>query len=280
MLVKTRFVIVPLIAALMFAVTPNGVSAGERIGMYVAPKFNIGFMNWRTKAEADANMITAAPPSNLTKSYSLDEQSAQTVVGGALAAGYDFYRNFKVPVRAELEYGVYSNASGSVNSSLSSNGLAPGAWGNNPVGINADMKLSMNIQTLMLNLYYDFRNSTPFTPYVGGGVGLAFIQAWGAAEVNTWDNTGGGGAPMSSDVSLGAKHQTNFAWQVGVGCSYDFNDYVALDLGYRFMGLGNVETQEGHMYRDVAGVQFAAPMKGKAENIHMHQIGLGLRVTF
>lgn len=45
--------------------------------------------------------------------------------------------------------------------------------------MDLDLKLQ-NIQTLMLNAYWEFHNSTKFTPYIGAGIGLAFLQTDGS----------------------------------------------------------------------------------------------------
>lgn len=37
--------------------------------------------------------------------------------------------------------------------------------------------MSVRNQNVMLNAYYDFNTGTKFTPYVGGGIGLAHLKA-------------------------------------------------------------------------------------------------------
>jgi opacity protein-like surface antigen len=58
-----------------------------------------------------------------------------------------------------------------------------------------------------------------------------------------------------------------FAGQLGFGCSYAFNDYISADLGYRFLFMGDGETEyQGH--------------KMESLDNYAHQFMLGLRVTF
>jgi opacity protein-like surface antigen len=75
--------------------------------------------------------------------------------------------------------------------------------------------------------------------------------------------------------SPGSKTSTNFAWNVGAGASYDFTENVALDLGYRFAGLGSAKTK---MAMTPDGEE--PWVRGKTDNIYMHQIIGGLRFTF
>ena len=48
-----------------------------------------------------------------------------------------------------------------------------------------------------------------------------------------YDFTTNSGDKFSADDRF-----TNFAWNVGVGASYSFNENLAIDASYRFVGLG------------------------------------------
>jgi len=74
--------------------------------------------------------------------------------GGGGALGYDFDNNFKVPVRAELEFLFFSDAAGTGNTY-----------------ITQYLDIDYGVKTLMANVYYDFNTSTKFTPYITGGLG-------------------------------------------------------------------------------------------------------------
>ena len=71
---------------------------------------------------------------------------------------------------------------------------------------------TLNTGTIMGNIYYDWRNSTPLTPYVGVGAGYG------------WQYASGVGAFNSSGIAVGLK----------AGVSYDITNNLALDVGYRF----------------------------------------------
>lgn len=119
--------------ALVCALALSGVAKAEGTGMYLAPKFLMSIQNNYPTLEVG--------PDSASENYS------QFTLGGALALGYDFYSQFGVPVRAEVEYALRGNSEKS--------------WSYDAL----DVKGAWNASTLFLNLYYDFRNSTAFTPY-------------------------------------------------------------------------------------------------------------------
>ena len=119
--------------ALICALALSGVAQAEGTGMYLAPKFLMSIQNTYPTVEIGPNDVS--------------EGNSQFTLGGALALGYDFNSQFGVPVRAEVEYALRGNSEKSWNY-------------NNKL----DLKGAWNASTLFLNLYYDFRNSTAFTP--------------------------------------------------------------------------------------------------------------------
>ena len=89
---------------------------------------------------------------------------------------------------------------------------------------------------LFLNLYYDIQTGTPFVPYIGAGAGLAFNYVEYTGHVSDGVDTMRGSA---------SDNFTNFAWNVGAGVAYNFNENFAVDLGYRFMMMGYNEVSIG-----------------------------------
>ena len=91
--------------------------------------------------------------------------------------------------------------------------------------------LGSDIQTnsIMVNGLWDYKNSTNFTPYIGVGLG------WAGHEADT--NRG--------DASVGAisleNTTDNFVWSFLLGTTYSINHHWAIDLGYRYSDLGDVE---------------------------------------
>ena len=259
--------ILGLLALATMLVTPS-LAFAEQIGIYVAPKFIYGFTQMQ-------GMKTSGAFDDTGTMYPFSKNignKTDNAYGGALAIGYDFNKKFQVPARMELEYAIFSEVSG--KKSWKARHPHPG-WA--PTERNYSSKQKLNIQTLFVNAYYDFHNSTAFTPYVGGGLGFAFIHSKGSFihDNHLLDPN------QHLGLSLGSKTSTNFAWNVGAGVAYAFTDYISLDLSYRFAGLGKAETKSVSG-QTISGASFDETwtVKSKTRDIYMHQVMLGLRVTF
>jgi opacity protein-like surface antigen len=86
--------------------------------------------------------------------------------------------------------------------------------------------LTMRAYSLMANAWYDFHDVSlgGFTPYVGGGIGVAEVQMGGYL-----------GHPIFE------KNETVFAWQVGAGVSMPVADNLALFVDYRYFAADNAK---------------------------------------
>jgi opacity protein-like surface antigen len=85
----------------------------------------------------------------------------------------------------------------------------------------------------LFNTYIDLGTWHCVTPYIGGGVGFASIDVLGLKDVNV----------PQGNVSFGKDNtETNFAWAVYGGLSYDVTPAVTLDLTYRYLDLGDAES--------------------------------------
>jgi len=118
---------------------------------------------------------------------------------------------------------------------------------------NADAKKDggkVKTQGVLFNVYYDFNlQNMPVKPYVGAGLG------WGRAELE------GDGVRVKDDgVSM----------QIGAGASYQVNENLAFDLGYRYITYGDFDEEErvGLIYEKY-------DYKPRA-----HEILLGVRYAF
>ena len=148
----------------------------SKIGLYIEPKLG----------------VTAFTGEYLQRNgHSGSAMDSAVGIGGGLAVGYDFWEKLTIPFRFEAEYMVRSTPHMKADSK-SFRAIAP--------------------QTMFANLYFDFHNETDFTPYVGGGVGAAFVGP-----------------------------ENNFAWNIGGGVSYDISENWKASLGYRFVSFGKME---------------------------------------
>lgn len=112
-------------------------------------------------------------------------------------------------------------------------------------GEEGNARAELRVQALMFNAYYDFNTKTPLSPYVTAGLG---------------------GSRMKLSAGEKAIHQTELAWQVGFGVSYEFNEHFAADLGYRYIDYGDFSD---YINGDSTKVESKA-----------NEIALGVRYTF
>ncbi|EMT6382780.1 outer membrane protein [Providencia rettgeri] len=153
------------------------------------------------------------------------------VFGGGIAVGYNFYDAFSLPIRTELDFTMRGKASSHYNLATSSYGT-PGSHG---YWDSDDAKNDITLNTFMVNSYYDFKNSTAFTPYISLGLGIANLKhkaKYEYTEVSYSSNV------TDVDSYSKSKTATNFAWSLGVGTQYMFNENLALDLSYRYLDAG------------------------------------------
>jgi opacity protein-like surface antigen len=85
----------------------------------------------------------------------------------------------------------------------------------------------------LANAYIDIGNWCGFTPYFGAGIGFATLSVEGLRDINTVQ-----GATFYAKDNT----STNFAWAVHAGVSYDVTPQFAVDLAYRYAGLGDANS--------------------------------------
>lgn len=167
----------------------------------------------------------------------------QNTVGGGVFAGYDFYPQHNVPIRTELEYAIRSNVKFSESVNVG--------------GGNIEAEANWGLQTVLLNAYVDWHNDTNFTPYLGAGIGAAFLSS----EYKLTASSGSDKASIKESTT-----NTVLAGHFGFGAAYAFSDNISADLGYRMLFTGDSETK-------FYGVPITA--YGSA-----HEVSMGLRFTF
>ncbi len=192
-------------------------------GVYLAPKFAVSVLH--TRGTLDLTASTSGP-----------RRVFGARAGGALALGYDFWRKCQVPFRLELEYGASESVSKTASVKVFRRRFP--------------FRAKIGVQTLLINAYVDMPNSSGFTPYIGAGAGMAFIDVEGRS--------------MGMSAS---GHARVPAGQLGLGCSYAFNRNVSVDIGYRFVIMRNTDAS-------------CDSMRLNLQKNYMHQAMLGLRITF
>lgn len=135
-----------------------------------------------------------------------------------VAAGVQFTDN----IRGEVEV---STGSLGINDVTISGGVDP--FDNDTYDVTDG---SASTTYLLANVWFDIDTGSGFTPYVGGGLGAAYVTA---------DGTIGG---LGDTVDLSG---WGWAYQVGAGVKVDVADSIALDLGYRWKAIVDAELEGG-----------------------------------
>lgn len=131
------------------------------------------------------------------------------VFSGSLVGGYDFFYDYNMPVRTELDFTMRSDAKKDIEKA------------------GKKVKVKTHANTLLANLYYDFYTGTAFTPYLNTGAGVTFNKL-----------------KIGPNGSEESKKKTKFAWTVGLGSSYKLTHALSADLSVRFVDAGKIKNDE------------------------------------
>lgn len=195
---KTLIVIAALTTLAIPAICP---AASVRPGAYVS-----GFLGLNVNPDANvASTDFVPPPQDFNDRVEFDPNIN---IGGT--AGYDFGI-----VRLEVELSYKNAGIGSVTSQ------SDGFRFHNVDG-------SIEALAMMFNGFFDLHNNSPFTPYLGGGLGFATLYL----SDTTGIDTRGGATQRITLYGLG--DDTVFAYQVGTGVEIALNRQCSLDIGYRY----------------------------------------------
>jgi opacity protein-like surface antigen len=114
---------------------------------------------------------------------------------------------------------------------------------------------------VLANLYVDLGHFRGLTPYVGAGAGFAYLMMDDITSLN------GDGTV----VEWGDGDDWNFAWALMAGLAWEFSPNMAVDLGYRYLDLGEVSSPT---------IPFGAGDGDFTyDDLAAHEIRLGMRYT-
>ncbi|WP_111893837.1 outer membrane protein [Acinetobacter sp. MB5] len=170
----------------------SGHTATLAESAYVSAKVGVGIEDAHNKRYSNSEGTNISGKSG-----------SQSVFTGSIAYGFNLAPVYNIPVRAELEYSYHDTADFNFSEVCTS------------------CQLSTKVQTVMLNGYYDFKNTSAFTPYISLGLGNASIKT-----------------TAHNDNFSKAKTTNDFAWSVGLGVGYTINPNFSIDLGYRYLDAG------------------------------------------
>ena len=179
------------------------------------------------------------------------KDSSDNAFGGGLAIGYDFGVYGSTPIRLELEYLYRGQTKGSYGDKLTRDDDNGDHWSTAIAGSRHTFQA--NIHTVFANAYLDFPNDSNFTPYIGGGIGGAYVDAKttirqtavlgyeGYYTNPTVNNDYSYVTPAFSHKYSGQQNSWNMAWNLGAGFAYQVSDNIALDFNYRYSDFGEAD---------------------------------------
>ena len=105
-----------------------------------------------------------------------------------------------------------------------------------------DARNTSTFQTMsyMLNLYADLTPYSMFTPYVMAGIGMTNIE---------YEFQGFGRRAVKYE-------EDNFTWAVGGGLSAKLTNRINIDIGYRFLNMGEIESASIRAHEVYGGFRY------------------------
>lgn len=123
----------------------------------------------------------------------------------------------------------------------------------------------------LANAYVDLGTWYGFSPFIGGGVGVAYHMFKGVTDLGQGGYVGGIGY-------AGEKDTTSLAWALHAGIGYMISPSVKLELAYRYLNMGDAKAgtvvcQGGAATCGTPALQTAY----KLRDIESHDFKLGMR---
>jgi opacity protein-like surface antigen len=119
---------------------------------------------------------------------------------------------------------------------------------------------------VLANAYFDLGTWWCVTPYIGAGVGMANIRIDGFRD-DGFNNFG------ISTAYAANSDKWNFAWAAHAGISYQVTPAMAIDLGYRYLSMGDGTTGATRAFDN----SFTNGGPFTFRNINSHDLKLGVR---
>lgn len=203
---------IKLFAAAAALLTPmiSSVIAEEKKGFYTT--ISAGISNPKEDSENEVLPVIAGVISEVFETeydpFKIESDSGLKLEAGI---GYDFGKS-----RIEV---TYDNSKSEMNTlDLSSLGFDD----------LSDIRLNggeRSTKSIMVSGFYDIDTDSKFTPYIGGGLGIAFI------DTDSWSINEEDFIP----IVFPSTDQQVFSWQLQAGLAYEINERVDLttDLTYK-----------------------------------------------
>ncbi|HGK7610859.1 TPA: outer membrane beta-barrel protein [Legionella pneumophila] len=247
-LLFTISVLISALIADVAAETPKTTKAPSK-NYYLNIGMGAVFSNTNTSFTSNSNTVLYSPTSIGTSLFSLPNINWRN----NFKNGYDFNLSlgyyFKKNLHGDLEF-LYQNLqreSYGTYGWLEQNSLTGAVYAqqaNNPISTIASRA---SIYSLFTNTTYDFNKNQKWTPFLGAGIGIAWLSS-GSVQTNNILNINDPSTPLietapaiQNSPSLSG---STFAWQLKAGFRYVINDSASAAILYRLFKATNFKGSE------------------------------------
>ena len=270
-------------------IIPNNATAADMLVdesyEYTDVEFGTG---WYLRGDVGGGILEATAEANFLDG----EAELGTPVSFSAGAGYTFAEG----LRAEVSFNQFNNLAFSTREATgcgtedhdgdSSPVDVPDGFGGllatAPIPVTGECFLSANgrlsASSLMANAYADLGTYWGIRPYLGAGVGAAYLT-WTDANISNMClgsdsiDCGAGGGLGSNSLNVD-NYETQSSWALAanamLGVSYELSRGLNLDLGYRYTYIGESDVARA---ADNPGEYIDV----KVGNLSIHEVRLGLR---
>ena len=192
---------------------------------------------------------------SLPDGYRYDQKAIESQFFAGGGVGYQFGSYFHGDVTAEYRGGGKLTFHDSYGADCRYDGCR---------GVNAYQANLASI-VVMANGYIDLGTWYGVTPFIGGGVGTAFHEFSGFNDRGFGTALGGYGFARD-------KHSNTLAWAAMAGLAYSVTPNLKLELGYRYLNLGDVRSGVVNcINQDCGGAVY------KVKEVTSHDVRIGMR---
>jgi opacity protein-like surface antigen len=197
---------------------------------------DVGYVNYTTPKDLGFGLPDSQP---------LDSVRLKEAFSAGAGIGYAFTSWLRADVTVDHRFGAEFSGTRPV-----------GTYANGYVRDQADFEST----SALFNGYVDLGTWVGITPYLGAGIGLAGNRFTNISREAYIAGVPGGSAGLEPHTTY------NLAWGLMAGAAVNLGSGFALDLGYRYMHLGDVRTK------------IDGPGDGiRTDEIRAHEFRLGAR---
>lgn len=174
------------------------------------------------------------PPANVPSTWMINQQAIQDTTLLGFGVGYDVNSWLRFDVTGEYRTAALFRALGSYDQGTCTVSGVTGTCFDNYTG-------NFSAAVFMANAYLDLGTWWCLTPYIGGGVGMAYDRISNVQDIGPLPPGTVGFGYASSDNST-----WNFAWNAQAGLTFNVTDNLKIDFNYRYLNMGS--PQSGNIF--------------------------------